>query len=223
MTTMTLTAFDVRKEYRNLYHPPATAVTLMDVPPMNFLMIDGHGDPNTSQEYRDALDTLYAVSYTLKFMLKKGAAAIDYGVLPLEGLWWATDTDAFALARKDTWDWTMMIMQPPFVTGPLVEEAIGQVAAKKNPSALPKLRFACFHEGLSAQIMHIGPFSAEGPTIERLHHFIGESGYAITGKHHEVYLSDPRRVAPERMKTVIRQPIGALPTSIPTRPNAGSI
>ncbi len=208
MTTM-LTSFDVRKEYRDLYHPPATAVTLVNVPPLNFLMVDGHRNPNTSQAYREALEALYGVSYTLKFMLKKGPAAIDYGVLPLEALWWADDMDAFTTARKDDWDWTAMIMQPPFITAAMVEEARRQVAAKNSPPALAMVRFAPFHEGLAAQVLHIGPYAAEGPTIERLHRFIRDSGYGIAGKHHEIYLSDPRRTAPERVKTVVRQPIVA--------------
>jgi hypothetical protein len=203
----TMTKVDVRKEYQHLYSPPAGSITRLEVPPMNFLMADGRGDPNTAAAYRDALEALYAVSYTLKFMLKKGEALIDYSVMPLEGLWWADDPDHFTLNHRDHWQWTSMIMQPPFITQAQVEDAIAQVAAKKNPPALSKVRFACFHEGLAAQVMHIGPYSAEGPTIERLHRFITDSGHGIAGKHHEIYLSDPRRSAPEPMKTVIRQPM----------------
>ena len=212
----TITAFDVRKEYKQLYNPSAGTVSLVDVPAMNFLMIDGRGDPNTAQEYREALEALYAVSYTVKFMLKRGSAALEYTVMPLEGLWWAEDLEAFRSTRKEDWQWTSMIMQPPFVTQALGEEAIRQVAAKKNPPALAKLRFASFHEGTAAQILYIGPFSAEGPTIERVHHFIEENGYARTGKHHEIYLSDPRRTAPDRLKTVIRQPFAAI-AALPAR------
>jgi hypothetical protein len=209
MATMTL--FDVRKEYKHLYYPSARTVGVLEVPPMSFLMVDGQGDPG-GQAYLDAVGALYAVSFTLKFLLKKGEAAIDYSVLPLEGLWWTDDRDGFDVARRERWQWTGMIMQPPFITPAMVEEAIRQVAARKDTPALSKVRFATFHEGLAAQILHLGPYSAEGPTIERLHRFIAESGHALAGKHHEIYLSDPRRAAPERLKTVIRQPMVALST-----------
>lgn len=174
---------------------------------MNFLMIDGVGDPNTAQEFKDAMETLYAVSYTLKFMIKKGDTAIDYGVLPLEGLWWTDDMTKFSIANKDIWKWTVMIMQPEYVTTELFNEAFKQVEKKKNLATLPKIRFESFHEGSSAQIMHVGPYSAEGPTIEKLHSFIKEKGYELRGKHHEIYLSDPRKATPEKMKTVLRHPI----------------
>jgi hypothetical protein len=205
----TMTTFDVRKEYKHLSNPSARTVGVLEVPPMNFLMVDGQGDPS-GQAYQDAVGALYAVSFTLKFMLKKGEEAIDYGVLPLEGLWWTDDRDGFDVARRERWQWTGMIMQPPFITPAMVEEAHRQVAARKDTPALSKVRFATFHEGLAAQILHLGPYSAEGPTIERLHRFIAESGHALAGKHHEIYLSDPRRAAPERLKTVIRQPMVAL-------------
>ncbi|HZS88067.1 MAG TPA: GyrI-like domain-containing protein [Chloroflexota bacterium] len=196
---------DVKKQLKHLYEP-SQDVTVVDVPPMHFLMIDGHGDPNTSADYADAIAALYALSYAIKFLVKKSAAAIDYGVMPLEGLWWADDPAVFVAARKADWDWTMMIMQPDCVTSTTVAEARAQAAHKDLP-ALPRLRFETYHEGLAAQIMHIGPYAAEGPTIERLHRFIAEHGYRLMGKHHEIYLSDPRRTAPERMRTVLRQPM----------------
>lgn len=186
--------------------PSAKEVAVVDVPQMNFLMIDGRGDPNKAQEYREAVEALYAVSYTLKFLIKK-EKGVDYAVMPLEGLWWADDMAKFSVERKDEWKWISMIMQPEYVTMDFVNSAIEQVRRKKNPPALAKTRFKNFEEGLSAQIMHIGPFSAEGPTIKRLHDFIKGKGYALRGKHHEVYLSDPRKVAPEKMRTVIRQPV----------------
>ncbi len=171
-------------------------------------MIDGKGDPNTSQEYRDSLEALFSVSYTLKFMIKRGKQAVDYGVLPLEGLWWADNMNDFNSGNKDTWKWTSMIMQPAkLVTNELVAEAIEISRNKKNPSALPKLRFEPFNEGLSVQIMHLGPYSAEKSTVAKLHSFIEENGYAPKGKHHEIYLKDPSKSAPEKMKTVVRQPI----------------
>jgi hypothetical protein len=173
---------------------------------MNYLMIDGTGYPGTSKDYADSIEALYTVSYTLKFMIKK-EPGIDYGVLPLEGLWWADDMTDYIKGNKDLWKWTSMIMQPRHVTKELYEKALDAAKKKKNLPALPKMRFEKYAEGLSAQIMHIGPYSAEGPTIEKLHNHIRGKGYELRGKHHEVYLSDPRKSAPEKMKTVIRQPI----------------
>ncbi len=198
---------DLKKELKHLYNPSPKEVMIVDVPKMNFLMIDGTGDPNTSQEFKDAVEALYAVSYTLKFTIKKGKTAIDYGVMPLEGLWWTDDMTKFSMENKDAWKWIVMIMQPEYVTRDLVNKALEQVEKKKNPPALSKVRFESFHEGLSAQIMHIGPYSAEGPTIEKIHNFVKSKGHNLTGKHHEIYLSDPRKTAPEKMKTVLRHPI----------------
>jgi len=197
---------DLKKELKQLYNPPEKEAVIVDVPKMNFLMVDGQGDPNTAQEYRDAIEALYAVSYTLKFMIKKGEE-VDYVVMPLEGLWRAEDMTKFNMGNKDAWEWTSMIMQPPYVTQELVQKALKQVEERRNLPALSKMRFGSFHEGLSVQIMHIGPYSAEGPTIERLHNFIREKGYGLRGKHHEIYLSDPRRSKPGKLKTIIRQPI----------------
>ena len=140
-------------------------------------------------------------------MVKKGDLGIDYGVMPLEGLFWADDMSAFIEDRRDEWKWTMMIMQPEFVSAAMVAKATDQVARKKNPVALPLVRFETFAEGRCAQIMHIGPFSEEGPNIERVHGFIEAGGRQRRDRHHEIYLSDIRRAAPERWKTVIRQPM----------------
>jgi len=202
-----MTKIDLKKEMKQLYNASAKEAAIVVVPKMNFLMVDGIGDPNTSKEYQDAVEALYGVAYTLKFAIKKGPKAIDYGVLPLEGLWWIDDMTQFSTENKDIWKWTSMIMQPEFVTKELVEDAIEAAQKKKQLPALSKLRFENFDEGLSAQVMHIGPYSAEGPTIERLHDFIRTSGHELRGKHHEIYLSDPRKAAPERMKTIVRQPI----------------
>jgi len=204
---MKMQKIDYKKELKYLYRPSAKKVAIIDVPTMNFLMIDGQGDPNTSQAFQDAISVLYPLSYTLKFMVKKGEAEIDYGVLPLEGLWWADDMSSFVTGNKDKWKWTLMIMQPEFITLEMVQEAIEQVKVKKNPASLPSVRFESFEEGKAAQTMHIGPFSEEGPTIEKIHAHIEENGYQLTGRHHEIYLSDIRRAAPEKWKTVIRQPI----------------
>ena len=198
---------DYKKELKHLYRPSAKNVGIIDVPKMNFLMIDGEGDPNTSQSFEDAISALYPLSYTLKFMVKRGAIGIDYGVLPLEGLWWADDMSSFTEGKKDKWKWTLMIMQPDLITEGMVQEAIEQVKVKMNPVSLPLVRFESFKEGTAAQIMHIGPFSEEGPTIEKVHSYIKGNGQKLTGKHHEIYLSDIRRAAPEKWKTVIRQPM----------------
>lgn len=200
---------DLKKQFKTLYNAPAKEPVIVDVPPLNFLMADGAGDPNSAQSYRDAVEALYAVSYTLKFMLKKRELAIDYAVMPLEGLWWTPDMTKFSVNDKNAWLWTAMIMQPDFITQKLVEKACEEVFRKKNPAALSQLRWEKFEEGPSAQIMHIGPYSAEAPTIQKLHEFIKSSGRQLRGKHHEIYLGDPRKSAPEKLKTIIRQPMEA--------------
>ncbi len=203
------TKIDLRKQLKHLYNPSAKDVVVVDVPDMQFLMIDGLGNPNTSRAYQEAVEALYGVAYTLKFLIKK-ELALDYMVMALEGLWWTPDMREFSPDNKEAWLWTMMIMQPEVVTAEHFERALAQAQHKKDSPALAKMRLQQFHEGLAAQIMHLGPFSAEGPTIARLHAFIRERGYAFNGneqKHHEIYLSDPRRAAPEKMRTVIRQPI----------------
>jgi hypothetical protein len=207
MTTVT----DTNQEAR-LYRARQTP-ELVDVPELQFLMIDGHGDPNVSERYREAIQALYGVSYALKFGLKR-AGGPNYKVSPLEGLWWVADMTHFSTEDKSAWNWTAMIKQPASVTPELVEETVDEVAEKKRLPAVRELRLERFAEGQSAQILHLGPYADEGPTIERLHAFIEERGYTTRGKHHEIYLGDPRRSAPERLKTIIRQPISALPTEI---------
>lgn len=198
---------DLKKKFKTLYNPSAKEAAIVDVPEMNFVMIDGTGDPNTSVDFQQSAEALYGISYTLKFMVKKGHTAIDYTVMPLEGLWYADDMAAFREGNRDQWKWTLMIMQPEYVTEDLFSGALAQAGKKKDLPALPGVRFESLHEGLSAQIMHIGPYSAEAPTVEKLHEFIKGKGYGFAGKHHEIYLNDPRRSAPEKIKTVIRQPI----------------
>lgn len=173
---------------------------------MNFLMVDGEGDPNRVPEFQEAVEALYGVSYTLKFMLKRSELAADYVVMPLEGLWWTEDMCEFSMDNKDMWKWTLMIIQPGLVTVDQVAEAMRQLAEKKSPPALGKLRFERFEEGRAAQILHMGSYDQEPATIEKLHDFITQEGSTPTGKHHEIYLSDPRRTRPERLKTILRQP-----------------
>jgi hypothetical protein len=206
---------DLKRELKELYAPPKTPV-LVDVQPLTFLMVDGSGDPNVSTAYREAIEALYAVSYSMKFALKRAPGGVDYVVMPLEGLWWADDMNEFVNARKAAWKWTAMIAQPDAVTPELFAQAVAEVARKKDLPALSRLRLETFAEGLAAQVLYIGPFQDEEPTIANLHAFIRERGYEFDGrrqKHHEIYLSDPRKTAPERLKTVIRQPVAPPPSS----------
>ena len=198
---------DFKKELKHLYKPSSKKVEIVQAPEMNFLMIDGAGDPNTSQEFKDAVEALFALAYRIKFSIKKSEKQIDYSVMPLEGLWWADDMSKFTVEDKSSWKWTLMIMQPDFVTGELVKQHTEELKLKKDLVSLSPIRFQSYEEGKSAQIMHIGPFSEEGPTVEKVHNFIIENGSENRGKHHEIYLSDIRRGNPANWKTVIRQPM----------------
>ncbi len=201
-------AQDLKKELKTLYNPSAKEVSIVDVPVMSFLMLDGEGDPRDSEAFAAAMEVLYSASYAVKFMLKRSEPSLDYSVMPLEGLWWLANSAKYNPdAPRDNWRWTLMIMQPDAVTAELVGEAIDEVRKKKDPVALKGLRFARYEEGQAAQIMHIGPYAEEAPTITRLHDFINQNGYQPRGKHHEIYLSDPRRTAPEKLRTILRQPI----------------
>ena len=197
---------DLKREFRELYHASARHIVEVDVPAFTYLMIDGEGDPNTTPAYTHAVEALFSVSYTAKFMLKKGLQAIDYAVMPLEGLWWADDWSVFLTNDRTQWKWTMMIMQPDFLPGEVIEAAMNKLRRMKDLPALEKLRLEKFQEGRCAQILHVGPFTEEGPTIEKLHAYI-DSRAERTGKHHEIYLSDIRRAAPSKWKTIIRQPM----------------
>ena len=202
-----MTKVDFKKELRAFYGTKSKTFEVVDVPEMSFLMIDGHGNPNTAREYQEALGALYAVAYKLKFMSKKELGK-DYVVPPLEGLWWAADMIAFTSANKDDWDWTMMIMQPDWITSEMFAQTCELVEKAKNPIALSKLRMEPYHEGLSVQILHQGSYDDEAPTIAELHNeFMPDNNLTEAGKHHEIYLSDPRRVAPEKLKTILRQPV----------------
>jgi hypothetical protein len=202
--------FDLVRQHRSLYAPSAKHPALVEVPEFAFLMVDGRGDPNTSEAYHQALEALYTVAYTLKFSLKKADAERDFKVAPLEGLWWADEaspTTAELQRNRDAWNWTMMIAVPDEVTAEEVAAAADAAARKRElpTAALPRLERV--EEGLAAQIMHVGPYTEEAPTIELLHDFVAAQGYELRGRHHEVYLGDPRRTAPERLKTVLRHPV----------------
>ena len=198
---------DFKKNLKEFYKTSAKKAKIINIPSMQFLMIDGQGNPNSSETFQDAVATLFGVSYTLKFSVKKSEKAIDYGVMPLEGLWYSDNSSSFDAEDKNSWHWTLMIMQPDFITEPMVEEAIKTAEAKNKAPLANKLVFKSFSEGNVAQIMHIGPFSEEGPTVQKLHDFISENNCKQKGVHHEIYLSDIRRAAPENWKTIIRQPV----------------
>jgi hypothetical protein len=207
LTPESMDKIDFKKELKHLYQPPAKTPVAVEVPAMNYLMVDGEGDPNTAPSYKAAVEALFALSYALKFMVKKSPPGRDYGVLPLEGLWWADDLASFTSGDKSRWKWTMMIMQPDFVTRGMIGQAAAEVDRKKALPALPIIRFESLAEGRSAQILHIGPFSEEHATIEKLHQFISSGGFKAAGKHHEIYLSDIRKADPSQWKTVLRQPM----------------
>jgi hypothetical protein len=200
-------AYDVKKERSDLY-APGRAFAVVDVPEMAFLMVDGHGDPNTAPAYRSAVEALYTASYAVRATAR---AALDrvHVVAPLEGLWTAADLAVFSTRDKSAWDWTMMIAQPDWLSPALIEEALTTARRKKGaPAALELLRFERYAEGRSVQILHVGSYDDEGPTLARLHEeYLPAHGLAPTGRHHEIYLSDPRRTEPARRRTVLRQPV----------------
>jgi hypothetical protein len=203
---------DHTKTLGNLYNQPKKEPSLGEVPPMNFLTIRGSGNPNQNQAYSDAVGALYAMAYKIKFSVKNSPQNLDFHVMPLEGLWWAEDMREFNLDDRGNWLWQMMIMQPEEVTRPIFDEAREEVRRKKNPPRLDEVNFERIDEGTCAQIFHSGPYGeAEASSVEKLHAFIHEQGYQLTGKHHEIYFNSPLRTAPEKLKTIIRQPIRKVP------------
>jgi hypothetical protein len=204
------TKLDLRKQWKTLYNPPSKTAVIVEVPEFQYVMIAGAMEPGatpeTSPSYTAALGALYGAAYTLKFMSKlRAMKPIDYTVMALEGQWWAEG--ALDYNNKDNWRWNMMIMQPDHIDAAMFAEAVTQLKAKKPNPANDQLRLERLHEGLCVQIMHIGPYSAEPPTIERMHAYAYDQGYKLRGLHHEIYLGDPRRTAPEKLKTVLRMPV----------------
>lgn len=198
---------DYRKEFKPLLNPKPGVVEFLKVPPLKYLMIDGHGDPNTSKDLPLVFPALYGIAYTMKFAIK-AERKIDYSMLAVEGLWYMPDMERFSADRKDEWDWTMMLFAPDFITKADVKSAIKSLRVRKKDSpALDKVRLETYREGLCAQMMHIGPYSQETENIRLLHRTIEEKGYELKGKHHEIYISDPNRTAPAKLKTIIRQPV----------------
>ncbi len=198
---------DFKKSLTGLYKATSGKIDFVTVPSISYLMCDGHGDPNNSLLFQDAVEALFSLSYTVKFMFKKSDQQINYSVMPLEGLWWTDDPGNFSMKDKKAWKWTLMIMQPEFVTPADVDKARAELALRKQLTKLNDLRLEAMTEGLCAQTLHIGPFNTEPPTIQKLHESIEEHGYKLRGKHREIYLNDMRRTAPEKLKTIIRQPV----------------
>jgi hypothetical protein len=197
---------DLLKQMKEFYSASRNKVDFLKIPSFNYLMIDGEGDPNTSQAYKDSVQALFSVSYGLKFAVKKEKPFIDFKVMPLEGLWWVEDMTLFSEKSKQDWKWTMMILQPDLITDEMVSEMRKQVLKKKGLVLAESIRFQKFDEGDCVQILHLGPYSTEGDNIEKLHATIIENGFQRIGKHHEIYLNTPLKTAPENLKTIIRQP-----------------
>ncbi|MEU6036241.1 GyrI-like domain-containing protein [Actinomadura sp. NPDC047616] len=201
-----MSPYDVKRERKELYAPKNTAWALIEVPEQQFIAIDGQGDPNTSPTYAAAVEALYTVAYTLKFAAKRDGQ--DFVVAPLEGLWWADDYEAFTVRAKASWKWTMLISLPDWITKETIEEARAAAAAKKKLPAIAGLRHHTLHEGLCAQILHVGSYDDEAPLLAHLHNdYVKANGLRLHGLHHEIYLSDPRRTRPEQLKTILRQPV----------------
>ena len=200
--------FDYKTAYKHLYLPSAKEPSLVEVPPMKFAMVDGQGDPNTSQAFQDAIGALYGVTYTIKMLPKKKIVPpgyVIYNIPPLEGLWWLENGKPFSFdVPKDDYRWTVMIMQPAFVTQELVDKAVEDQFKKKGNPAFNILRFEEFGEGKAVQIMHIGPYGDEPASLAKMEEFADRQGYRFHGKHHEIYLRDPRRTKPQKLRTVLR-------------------
>ena len=197
---------DFKNSMNALYAPPVGRFVEVEVPPLSYLMIDGSGDPNTAASYRSALEWLYSVSYPLKFMSRKELDR-DYAVMPLEGLWWADDMSTFLSRKKDEWSWTMMILQPDWITQAMIDAAIAKARGKLGEPP-GSLRLERLEEGLCVQTMHVGSYDDEGPVLAKLHdEYLPQHGLKETGRHHEIYLGDPRKTAPEKLRTILRQPV----------------
>ncbi|MDL2246420.1 GyrI-like domain-containing protein [Methanobrevibacter sp. OttesenSCG-928-K11] len=201
-----ISKIDFKKEFKEIYSPSKKEVSFVNVPKFKYLTIDGEGDPNTSQEYSDSIEALMSVSFKTKFIMKKEFNK-DYVVMPLQGLWWQEDMENFSVDDKSSWKCTSLIMQPDFVNENHIKQATEETILKKDLPSIDKLEFREIEEGLVAQILHIGPFSEEGPTVQKLHDEIFDNDYKFNGLHHEIYLSDIRRANPDKLRTIIRQPI----------------
>ena len=221
--------YDVKKAFPALYAPKPDDFHIVEVPELQFLMVDGHGDPNTSTAYTEAVAALYTLSYAVRAIAKEELGRV-HTVGPLEGLWSADDPSAFVSRQKDAWNWTMMIVQPEWVTGDMVDRGRQKAQKKRGVPRLGVTRLESYREGASAQVLHVGSYDDEGPVLARLHNeFLPKLGLTFNGAHHEIYLSDPRRTQPEKLRTILRQPVAPLPDppqtghAPDTKPDAGDV
>ncbi|MEV4672024.1 MULTISPECIES: GyrI-like domain-containing protein [Actinomadura] len=202
-----MTRYDIKRELKQCYAPRNRDWALVDVPAQRFIAVDGSGDPNTSAAYARAVEALYTVAYTIKFASKRTLDR-DFVVGPLEGLWWSDRPEVFTARDKDAWQWRMLISQPDWITEDFIDDAKQTALAKKGLPAIADVRYEPMHEGLCAQVLHIGPYDDEGPILAELHgEYLAANNLRMTGHHHEVYLGDPRRSAPAKLRTVLRQPV----------------
>ena len=201
---------DFKKDFRQLYKAPANGFTFLEVPSMLYLMIDGAGDPQNNPVFQAAVETLYGAAYTIKFSVKKAGSGPEYSIPPMSGLWWCKGMEGFDPENRDLWLWTLMLAQPPQLDIQMLTSAIGRLKEKGKKGFWCEIRLETFSEGLCVQTLHIGPYRDEGPRIAAMHKFIDDQGYALRGKHHEIYMSDPRRTSPEKLKTILRHPVTKL-------------
>ncbi|MFF4236152.1 GyrI-like domain-containing protein [Actinomadura geliboluensis] len=202
-----MTRYDIKRELKQCYAPRNRDWALVDVPAQRFIAVDGSGDPNTSADYARAVEALYTVAYTIKFASKRTLDR-DFVVGPLEGLWWSDRPEVFTARDKDAWQWRMLISQPDWITEDFIDDAKQTALTKKGLPTIADVRYERMHEGLCAQVLHIGPYDDEGPILAELHgEYLAANNLRMTGHHHEVYLGDPRRSAPAKLRTVLRQPV----------------
>ena len=198
---------DLSKELKAVYRASSKVPALITVPRLKYLMIDGAGYPETSPDFHPAMEALFSIAYTIKFMFKKGPQQLDFKIMPLEGIWWMKDDAQWDMKRPDDWRWRLASAVPDFVDAAALREAKKQIKKKKDLPSADKLRLKSWKEGDAVQMMHIGPYDKEQAAIDSILAFTADNGYAVNGRHHEIYFSDPRRVAPEKLKTIIRFPV----------------
>jgi hypothetical protein len=202
---MKMPKLDFKKQYKQFYNASKN-VEIVDVPKFLYLMADGKGNPGTTPAFQAITEALYSLSYTMKFAVKKVNPDNDYSVPPLEGFWWMDNMSDFGEDKKDEWKWTLLIAQPDFINKEIYESAQAEVLRKKKIDS-SDVRFGHFSEGTCIQLLHIGPYNEEAANIQKMHSFMKENGYTFNGKHHEIYLSDPRKTSPDKLKTILRQPV----------------
>lgn len=204
-----MSKIDYKKDFKAWYKAPEKGCVFIDIPPLQYLMIDGAGDPNTAPAFHAAVEALYGIAYTIKFSAKKSGIGPEYSIAPLDGLWWCEGMEegCFDPENRSLWRWTLMLVQPAHIDGAMLHSAVAQMDAKGKKGPFGDLRLATLEEGPCIQTLHVGPYSDEAPSIAAMHRHIEDQGYVPHGRHHEIYLSDPRRTSPEKLKTILRQPV----------------